>query len=169
MAPISRPPPCHGTSPMFSRRSRNAAGTDDRAALAAQPRPGAQEGGCGAAASSSCSCLCTAGRSRQGMPFSLSRNLGGNSTWRKFQVATPTRLVYFWGHYSRFGTTDPTRNSYSTVQFKTPPTGPTDTHTRTKQARRHTPDTNCCHLYPCRLRTAAVMRARDAGSSHFRR
>ena len=52
-----------------SRRSPNATGTDDRAALAAQPRPGAQEGGCGAAASSSCSCLCTAGPEPPGHAF----------------------------------------------------------------------------------------------------
>ena len=56
-AGLRRRAPAHPAVPrhqLISRRSRNATGTDDRAALAAQPRPGAQEGGCGAAASSFC-------------------------------------------------------------------------------------------------------------------
>ena len=55
-AGLRRRAPAHLAVPrhqLISRRSRNATGTDDRAALAAQPRPGAQEGGGGAAASSS--------------------------------------------------------------------------------------------------------------------
>ena len=54
-AGLRRRAPAHLAVPrhqLISRRSRNATGTDDRAALAAQPRPGAQEGGCGAATSS---------------------------------------------------------------------------------------------------------------------
>ena len=47
-AGLRRRAPAHPAVPrhqLISRRSRNATGTDDRAALAAQPRPGAQEGG----------------------------------------------------------------------------------------------------------------------------
>ena len=47
-AGLRRRAPAHLAVPrhqLISRRSRNATGTDDRAALAAQPRPGAQEGG----------------------------------------------------------------------------------------------------------------------------